>query len=64
LLKSGDSKQFTFNYTINKTISPGEYIANFEYPGLSYQVLKEHLYQGNSRIWLGDIMIIKNITFQ
>lgn len=64
LLKSGDSKQFTLNYTILTPISPGEYKAYFEFPGLSYQVLKEQLYQGNSRIWLGDIQLIKRITVQ
>ncbi len=54
-LKSGDSKQFTIIYTIKKPINPGEYDTTFEFPGLAYQVTKDQLYQGNSRIWLGDI---------
>ncbi|MCX6221478.1 MAG: hypothetical protein NTZ69_10870 [Bacteroidia bacterium] len=63
-LKSGDSKQFTINYAINNPISPGEYDTTFEFPGLAYQVTKEQLYQGNSRIWLGDISLNKRITIQ
>ncbi|MCK9414667.1 MAG: hypothetical protein M0Q53_20365 [Prolixibacteraceae bacterium] len=37
-LKSGDSKQFTINYTINNPINPGEYDTTFKFPGLAYQV--------------------------
>ena len=63
-LKSGDAKQFTINYTMNSPINPGEYDTTFEFPGLAYQVTKEQLYQGNSRIWLGDISFNKRITIQ
>lgn len=63
-LKSGDSKQFTINYTMNNPINPGEYDSVFEFPGLAYQVTKDQLYQGNSRIWLGDITLNKRITIQ
>jgi len=63
-LKSGDSKQFTINYTMNNPINPGEYDTTFEFPGLAYQVTKDQLYQGNSRIWLGDISFNKRITIQ
>jgi hypothetical protein len=61
-LKSGDSKQFTINYTINNPIDPGEYDTTFEFPGLAYQVTQNQLYQGNSRIWLGGININKRRT--
>ncbi len=61
-LKSGDSKQFTINYTINNPIDPGEYDTAFEFPGLAYQVTQDQLYQGNSRIWLGDITLNKRRT--
>lgn len=64
LLKSGDSRKFTINYSIKNQISSGNYVAYFEYPGLSCQVLREQLYQGNSRIWLGDIFMKENITFK
>lgn len=63
-LKSGDAKQFTINYTMNNPINPGEYDTTFEFPGLAYQVTKEQLYQGNSRIWLGDISLNKRIKIQ
>lgn len=63
-LKSGDSKQFTINYTINNPINSGEYDTIFEFPGLAYQVTKDQLYQGNNRIWLGNISFNKRITIQ
>jgi hypothetical protein len=63
-LKSGDSKQFTIIYTINKPIKPGEYDTTFEFPGLAYQVKKDQLYLGKSRIWLGDIHHNKKRTIQ
>ena len=63
-LKSGTSKQFTINYTMNNPINPGEYDTVFEFPGLAYQVTKDQLYHGNSRIWLGDISYNKRITIK
>ena len=64
LLKSGESKQYTINYTINNPLNPGEYNATFVFPGLSYQVSLDQLYQGTSRIWMGDIQATKKITIQ
>ena len=43
-LKSGDSKRFTINYTINNPISPGEYDTTFEF-GLAYQVTKTNFFK-------------------
>jgi hypothetical protein len=63
-LKSGDSKEFTIIYTLNNPLNPGEYNATFKFPGLSYQVTKDQLYQGNSRIWLGNITLNKNINIE
>lgn len=63
-LKSGDSKQFTITYTIINPISPGEYNTTFRFPGMTSQVTKDQLYQGNSRIWLGYININKKRTIQ
>lgn len=60
-LKSGDSKEFTINYTLNNQINAGEYYATFSFPGLAYQVAKDQLWQGTSRIWLGDIKMKKMI---
>jgi hypothetical protein len=63
-LKSGESKEFTINYTLNNPLNPGEYNSTFEFPGLSFQVTKDQLYQGNSRIWLGDVILNKRIILQ
>jgi hypothetical protein len=63
-LKSGQSKQYTINYTINNPLTPGEYNATFIFPGLAYQVPLDQLYQGTDRIWLGDIQVTKKITIQ
>jgi hypothetical protein len=64
LLKSGESRQFTFNYTIDSPLTSGEYNVSYEFPGLSNQVTKDQLYQDNKRIWLGDIQLTKRITVQ
>jgi len=63
-LKSGDSKEFTILYTIENTLTPGEYETTFRFPGLAYQVSREQLHQGNTRIWLGDINLNKRRTIQ
>jgi hypothetical protein len=64
LLKSGESRQFTINYTLKNPILPGQYITTFTYPGLAYQVTKDQLYQGNNRIWLGGIQLTKKLVIQ
>jgi hypothetical protein len=61
-LKPGNSKSFTINYTIETPINPGEYNVLFEFPGLAYQVSKDQLFQGNNRIWLGDITLRRKIA--
>lgn len=61
-LKSGESRQFSINYTIKSSINPGDYLASFEFPGLAFQVARDQLWQGNSRIWLGDVRVTKKIT--
>jgi hypothetical protein len=63
-LKSGDSKQFTINYTLESSISPGEYNALFEFPGLAFQVTRDQLCQNNKRIWLGDIQLNEKIVIE
>jgi hypothetical protein len=62
VLRSGDSVSFTINYTIDKSIEPGEYNLLFEFPGLAYQVSKDQLLQDKGRIWLGDITLRTRIT--
>ena len=61
-LKSGDSRQFTVNYSINSLINPGDYNASFEFPGLTHGVTKDQLFQDNIRIWIGDIFVNKKIA--
>lgn len=64
VIKSGESRQFTINYEMKSLLVPGEYKALFEFPGLNYNVSKEQLNQGSSRIWLGDVQTIKMVTIQ
>lgn len=61
-LKSGESISFTIDYPIETPINPGQYDLLFEFPGLAYQILKDQLFQGSSRIWLGDITMRGKIT--
>ena len=60
-LKSGDTRHFTINYTINFPLNPGVYNAMFEFPGLTHGVTKDQLFHDNDRIWIGDIFVTKKI---
>jgi hypothetical protein len=61
-LKAGDSKQFIINYSINTPLNKGEYYATFSFPGLGFQVTKDQLFQGNNRIFLGEIQSAQKIS--
>jgi len=61
-LSPGESALFTFVYSFDKAISPGNYSAWFDYPGLSSQVDIDEVFQASGRIWLGDITSAKPIT--
>jgi hypothetical protein len=50
-----DSKTFIINYPLDSPIASGEYNVTFDYPGLSQQVSRDQIIQGNVRIWLGKI---------
>ena len=63
-LKSGEFRQFYINYTIGSSIDPGVYLASFEFPGLAFQVARDQLWQGNNRIWLGDVRVTRKITLR
>lgn len=63
-LEPGESKVFTFTYTLSTAPAPGEYTIVFEIPGLSFQVAEDELYQGNARIWLGEVILRQRITIQ
>ena len=60
-LKGGNSNEFSITYPLENPLPPGEYNAGFVFPGLLYQVTKDQLYQGNTRIWLGDVSTKKLI---
>jgi hypothetical protein len=62
VLKSGNSKQFAINYILNTPFKTGTYQASFEFPGLTFQISKDQLYQNNDRIWLGGIQVNKTMT--
>jgi len=63
-IKTGESRHFFFNYTMKSALAPGAYKTIFQFPGLSHQVSKDQLFQGNSRIFLGDITGSKNIVIE
>ena len=62
VIKSGESRQFSINYTLDSQIIPGQYRITFEFPGLAFQISKDQLYQNRNRIWLGDIRINRTIV--
>lgn len=63
-LKTGESTEFTIVYSIDNPLASGEYETKFEFPGLGVggQISKDQLYQGNSRIWLGEISTTRRVT--
>ena len=61
LLGPGESRSFTLNYSFNSVIPPGNYIAWFEYPGLSLQVDIDEVFQESGRIWLGSVKCARGI---
>jgi hypothetical protein len=63
-LGPGESKSFTFTYTLTTVPAAGEYRVVFVFPGLSYQVSADELYQGSSRIWLGDVIFSQKMTIE
>lgn len=64
LLNPGESKTFTLTYPLVEPLPAGNYNAVFNYPGLSYQVSHDDLFQESGRIWLGDVLIKKAISFE
>ena len=62
LISPGGSVLFTLNYKFDKVISPGNYSAWFEYPGLSSQIDIHEVFQTTGRIWLGDITAVRIIA--
>jgi hypothetical protein len=54
VLGSQESKTISITYNDFDQMVPGQYRAVFTYPGLSYQVKREELFQPQGRIWLGS----------
>lgn len=63
-IQPGESMSFTFNYTLTTVPAPGEYRVVFLFPGLSYQISSDGLYQGSSRIWLGHVMFSQVMSIE
>lgn len=63
-LEPGEATTFTFSYTLSAIPAPGQYKVIFGYPGLSHQVSEGDLYQGTSRIWLGNVLFSRLMTVQ
>ncbi|MBN1789583.1 MAG: hypothetical protein JW830_03740 [Bacteroidales bacterium] len=62
-LQPGESKTFAIHDTIITPLIQGDYQAVFEFPGLAFQVAKDQLYQGDARIWLGEVQGSKRIVY-
>lgn len=61
IIKSNETKIITLTYNSFEIVTPGEYKATFEFPGLSHQVNKDDLQQNDGKIWLGNLDLIKDI---
>lgn len=61
-IKSGESLAFSINYNLENGLIPGQYSLLFEFPGLSYQVREDQLFQDGHQVWLGDITLRKKMT--
>ncbi len=64
IIESNQSKTIILNYNNFEEVVPGKYKATFTYPGLSFQVEKKDVLQGNGQIWLGKLLMIKDITLE
>ena len=53
LIPSGSTKKVELVYERFQELAPGNYTASFQFPGLSYQVVREEIEQEEGRIWLG-----------
>jgi len=63
VIKGNESKTFSLIYNDFDIFPSGEYTASFNYPGLSYQIVKKELQQNRGRIWLGQLNNTKTIYF-
>jgi len=63
-LSPGTTKSYTFLYSLNSRLNPGEYLVSFVFPGLTSQVDILNLYQKGARIWLGNVAVSASLTVQ
>jgi hypothetical protein len=64
IINGNESKTITITYDNFEEVTPGQYKANFQYPGLIYQVDKKDVQQDNGQIWLGELNMIKDLTIE
>lgn len=64
IINGNESKTITITYDNFEEVTPGQYKATFQYPGLIYQVDKKDVQQDNGQIWLGELNMIKDITIE
>lgn len=60
-LNPGETRNYTVSYSFDSNVGSGNYLAFFDYPGLSYQVSSFDLFQAKGRIWLGHITSTRQV---
>jgi len=55
-------RDYTLQYTLDNVLPSGTYTLWFTFPGLSSQLSKDQLYQGDARIFLGEVQCAKKFT--
>lgn len=60
VIEKQSEKTIWITYDNFDEVPSGKYMLNFSFPGLS-NVPKTELFQGNSRIWMGDLAVSKEI---
>ncbi|MDP2335052.1 MAG: hypothetical protein Q8N05_01110 [Bacteroidota bacterium] len=61
VIEKRSEKTIWITYDNFDEIPSGKYLLKFSFPGLS-NVPKTELFQGNSRIWMGDLVLSKEIS--
>ena len=64
LIKRGERKKISLSYNNFEEVPPGNYHANFSFPGLSYTTEKKEIQQAGGRIWLGNIYVTKDVVIE
>jgi hypothetical protein len=64
MIESNENKLITLVYKNFDIIPSGEFKACFTFPGLTHQVAREDIQQGNGRIWLGKLLAIEELNIE